>query len=119
MGSTGSLTEHRVREELTALQKWFVSHFQFEHFIDAIEEYVPDPTSAMVLEGFPDDGEYVITFLVNGEHLVTMEIDQQLRKTPEVVNHRTIKPTNHGLKRQDQIRLSIALAMNTEAGLWP
>ena len=56
---------------------------------------------------------------MNGEHLVTMEIDQQLRTPPEVINHRTIEATNHGLKRKDQIRLSVALAMNTEAGLRP
>ncbi len=115
MELTGSLTEQCVREELTATQQWFVSHPQFGQIINAIKEYVPNPKSAMALYWFPDNGEHVINILVNGEHLVTVEVDQQVRNPPKVLNHKTIEPTNHGLKRQDQIRLSVALTVKSEA----
>lgn len=102
----GSLTEEHAREELSALQRGFSSHPQFEHIVRVVGECVPDAVSVRAWGWFPDNDDDVFILLVDETHLIQIEASQEPGAEPKV---ESVTTTSCGLKRRDQIKLAVAL----------
>jgi len=110
----GSLTEEYAREELSALHRVFSSHPQFEHFVRIARECVPGAASVRAFSWFPDEEDDMVTLLVDDTHLIRMLVPPETGVEPELFS---VATTSRGLKRQDQIRLAVAVNFIPETKL--
>jgi len=104
----GTLTEKHAEEELAVLQRGFVCHPQFKHMMEIIREHIPDAVSARAYGWIPDNQDDVLTILVDDSHLIQIEVPGEREAEPKI---ESIVATAVGSKRQDQIKLAVALKL--------
>ena len=104
--------ESDFREELVSSHE---HHFLKNSRLKAILESHGYPTkNAYVLHHVPGQTEDFYTVLINGEYLVSMEIDRFNTSNSPVIQRVELKTYTKGLSRMHQVKFAVAKGLVSE-----
>lgn len=108
----GSKMESDFREELVSSNEFY---FLKNSRLKVVLESHGYPTkNAYVLHWVPDQTEDFYTVLINGEYLVSTEIDHFDTSINPVFEHLELKVYLKGLSRMHQVKLAVAKNLASE-----
>lgn len=107
----GTKTEHDIRNQLIKTHKALFNEEKNVR-LDTLREYFPGMKTAYILNSVPDQGEDIITFLIDNNVIAEIEIDRYDATVRPIVE---TKPFNeeyiNGLRKMSQITIAIALEL--------
>ncbi|WP_092211257.1 hypothetical protein [Desulfoluna spongiiphila] len=108
MKLTGSKMEEDFREELIKSHQHHFASKPCSKIKEVLEQNGHPTSRAYILHWTPDqDGDF-ITVLINGEYVVTTEIDHNDFSVTSSVDRYELKDYLKGLSRMNQVRLLVA-----------
>ena len=112
----GTTTEEAYRAELQSTRDYIFNTEDGRILYQSIMEKVEDFKTAYILDWIPDQGGDFFNLIVNGETLVSIEIEEEmdfLTKdiTKKVFSYesQSIKSYKKGLSKTNQIKLEVAI----------
>lgn len=105
----GTLTEQSFRKELQASKKHLFNDISMLRFRNTLKETIPAMKTAYTLYWIPEQGEDIITFLVDMDYVVTIELDRYDHAIAPIVSVDSIESLHTGLSKINQIRIAVAL----------
>jgi hypothetical protein len=105
----GTLTEQSFRKELLASKIHLFNDVSMRRFLNTLKETFPAMKTAYTLYWIPEQGEDIITFLVDMVYVVTIELDRYDHAITPIVNVDSIESLHKSLSRINQIRIAVAL----------
>lgn len=109
----GSKTEEEFREQLK--ESFFrLFHSDEKHkLLDALVQSYSQVKTAYILHWIPEQGEDLYTVLINNNIISYVEIEKEGVNAP-IVHSIELSEYKKGLKKNDQIRLAVALDLAEE-----
>ena len=104
----GSLMEENFRTELIRSHKYHFESGSSSKLKQVLEQNGHPTDKAYILHWIPDQGEDFFTILINGDYIVSTEIDRIAPSEPPNVERYELKDYLRGLSRMDQVRLLVA-----------
>lgn len=112
MKKVESLTDKKIKEELTLSKKYILENEKLSAFL---QKKFDSLSSAYILGHTPDQGEDFYTLLINTSTILTFELSRtDSDAIPENVNFISIDEYRKSLRgRQDIARLTLAIELTT------
>jgi hypothetical protein len=104
----GSVMEADFRKELVESHQYHFSASSKSRLKQILEKAGYSTERAYVLHWTPDQTEDIFTVLIDGEYLVSTEIDKFDFTTNSAIEREEIKSYIHGMSRMHQVRLAVA-----------
>ncbi|MCL6603147.1 MAG: hypothetical protein K6T94_09760 [Paenibacillus sp.] len=104
----GTMTEQSYREELIASKSHLFNDISMRSFLNIIRETFPVMKTAHVLSWTPDQGEDIISFLVDNHSVITIELDRYDKTIAPIVDVYPIEYWIKGLSKTFQIKIAVA-----------
>ncbi|WP_342480323.1 hypothetical protein NST07_24695 [Paenibacillus sp. FSL L8-0340] len=82
----GTMTEQAFREELSTSRTILFNDISMRRFLNIIREAFPAMKTAYILYWTPEQGEDIITFLVDIHSVIKIELDRYDLKTAPIVD---------------------------------
>ncbi|MBY0014022.1 hypothetical protein [Paenibacillus typhae] len=105
----GTLTEQSFRKELQASKKHLFNDVSMRRFLNTLKQTCPAMKTAYTLYWIPEQGEDIITFLVDMDYVVTIELDRYNHTIAPIVSVDPIESLHTGLSKINQIKIVVAL----------
>lgn len=105
----GTLTEQSFRKELMASKIHLFNDISMERFLNTLKQTCPAMKTAYTLYWIPEQGEDIITFLVDMDYAVTIELDRYDHAIAPIVSVDPIESLHKSLSKINQIRIAVAL----------
>ncbi|ETT46623.1 MULTISPECIES: hypothetical protein [unclassified Paenibacillus] len=105
----GTLTEQAYREELIASKFHLFNDMSRRRFLNIIRKTFPAMKTAYVLSWIPDQGEDIISFLVDTHSVIKIELDRYDNTVTPLVDVYPIEHWMKGLSKTFQIKILVAL----------
>lgn len=108
----GTKTEHDIREQLIGFHHRLFNAEEYVRILNILRDNFPDMKTAYLLYWVPEEGEDIMTFLINNNIITNIEMD---RYNPDVRPIIETKPFNDEyikrLRKMPQITLAVALEL--------
>ncbi|WP_438445395.1 hypothetical protein [Gorillibacterium sp. sgz5001074] len=104
----GTMTEQAYRKELIASKHHLFNDSSMRRFLNVIRETFPTMTTAHVLSWTPEQGEDIISFLVDTHSVITVELDRYEKTMAPIVEVYPIENWMKGLSKTFQIKIAVA-----------
>ncbi|AIQ16789.1 hypothetical protein H70357_09030 [Paenibacillus sp. FSL H7-0357] len=104
----GTMTEQSYREELIASKSHLFNDISMRRFLNIIRETFPVMKTAYVLSWTPDQGEDIISFLVDTHSVIKIELDRYDKTVAPIVDVYSIENWIKGLSKTFQIKIAVA-----------
>ena len=105
----GTITEQSHRGELQASRIRLFNDISMRRFLDIIRENFPAMKNAYMLYWIPEQGEDIITFLVDTHSVIMIELDRYDYEVAPIVEVYPIENLIKGLSKTNQIKIAVAL----------
>jgi hypothetical protein len=105
----GTLTEQAFRKELQASKARLFNDVSMLRFLNILKEAFPAMKTAYILYWIPEQGEDIITFLVDTDSLITIELDRYDYSVSPIVNVHPIECLCRGISKINQIKIAVAM----------
>ncbi|MGG4132081.1 hypothetical protein ABEW19_27885 [Paenibacillus illinoisensis] len=105
----GSLTEHAYRGELKSSKYYLFNDPSMSRFLDIIRTTFPTMNTAHILFWTPDQSEDIISFLINTDTVIKIELDRYDEAIEQIVDVYPIKSYLKGLSKIYQIKIAVAI----------
>lgn len=105
----GTRTEQAFRKELQASKVRLFNDVSMLRFLNILKEALPVMKTAYVLYWIPEQGEDIITFLVNIDSVITIELDRNDYSISPIVNVHPIECLFKGISKVNQIKIAVAM----------
>ncbi|WP_249899977.1 hypothetical protein [Paenibacillus sp. PK3_47] len=105
----GTMTEQKYREELTASKIHLFNDSAKRRYLDLIQKAFPEMKTAHVLSWIPEQGEDIISFLVDTHSVIKIELDRYDHSVSPVIEVYPIEKWMKNLSKTFQIQLAVAL----------
>ncbi|MDQ0887894.1 hypothetical protein QFZ81_002982 [Paenibacillus sp. V4I9] len=104
----GTLTEQAYREQLIASKSHLFNDLSMHRFLNIIRETFPAMKTAHVLSWTPEQGEDIISFLVDTYSVIKIELDRYDNTIAPIVDVYLIENWMKGLSKTFQIKIAVA-----------
>lgn len=105
----GTMTEQSYREELIASKSHLFNDMSMRRFFIIIKETFPGMKTAHVLFWTPEQGEDIISFLVDTHSVIKIELDRYDNTVTPIVDVYPLESWIKGLSKTFQIKIAVAL----------
>lgn len=105
----GTITEQAYRKELQASRIRLFDDISMRRFLNIIRETFPTMKTAYILYWTPEQGEDIITFLVDTHSVIEIELDRYDNKIAPIVEVYPIDNLIKGRSKTNQIKIAVAL----------
>ncbi|KKO51628.1 hypothetical protein [Paenibacillus sp. DMB20] len=105
----GTLTEQAYREELKNSKYYLFNDSSMRRFLDIIRRTFPAMKTAHILFWTPEQGEDIISFLVDTDTVIKIELDRSDEAIEPIVDVYPIEFYLKGLSKINQIKIAVAL----------
>ncbi|WP_246627757.1 hypothetical protein [Paenibacillus solanacearum] len=108
----GSKTEEDIRNQLLRSHKSLFQDEGRKRILSIVRTYFPEMKTAYIIAWTPDQGEDIITFLINNNIIADIEIDRIDTKIEPIIESKLLN-NNYikGLRKIPQITLAIAIEL--------
>lgn len=119
----GTMTEQSIRTELLRTREYIFSSKQGKLLHQTLLETFQKLRAAYILHWTPDESASYFTILVNGQTIISVEIEEEITKKwlmksikQRVVDlrHYSINEYKYGLSKINQIRLEVAMDLSNK-----
>jgi len=107
----GTITEQAYRKELQASRIRLFDDISMQRFLNIIKETFPSMKTAYILYWTPEQGEDIITFLVDTHSVINIELDRYDDKIAPIVDIYPIENLLRGRSKTNQIKIAVALEL--------
>jgi len=107
----GSKTEQEFREELIQSRKGIFGNGDNSNIKITLNSEFPNLVTAYVLHWTPEQCEDIYIILVNGAHLISVELDKEGTANP-IVEHLSLEEYKKSSSKINQIKLAVALDLS-------
>ncbi|WP_127529476.1 hypothetical protein [Paenibacillus kobensis] len=107
----GTLTEKTYRDELMASKSHLFNDLSMHRFLNIIRKTFPEMKTAHVLSWTPDQGEDIISFLVDTHSVIKIELNRYDNTISPIVDVYPIEIWMKGLSKTFQIKIAVAFEM--------
>ncbi|WP_342563162.1 hypothetical protein NST84_27090 [Paenibacillus sp. FSL R7-0345] len=106
----GTLTEQAFRKELQASKARLFNDISMLRFLHILKETFPAMKTAYILYWIPEQGEDIITFLVDTDSVITIELDRYDYSISPIVNVHPIEEyLCKGISKINQIKVAVSM----------
>ena len=105
----GTITEQSYRRELLATKYHLFHDISMLRFLEIIRENFPAMKAAHTLYWTPEQGEDIITFLVDNHSIIIIELDRYDNEIAPIVDVYPIENFIQGYSKTNQIKIAVAL----------
>lgn len=103
------MTEQAYRKELQSSRIRIFNDISMRRFLKIIRENFPEMKTAYILYWIPEQGEDIITFLVDIDTVITIELDRYDDQIAPIVEVCPLEDLIKGLSKTNQIKIAVAL----------
>ena len=103
-----SRTEQELRAQLIKSNHSLFNSENKQGLLKVIRKIYPQMRAAYIIDWIPEQGEDLYSILINDNIIAKIELDHDYVREP-IVEVLTIPEYLHGLRKQDQIQLAVAL----------
>ncbi|MBP1960839.1 hypothetical protein [Paenibacillus aceris] len=105
----GTMTEQAYRKTLIASKFHLFNDISMRRFLNIIKKTFPAMKTAHVLSWTPEQGEDIISFLVDTQTVIKIELDRYDDTIAPIVDVYPIEKWMKGLSKMYQIKIAVAL----------
>ncbi|WP_079914851.1 hypothetical protein [Paenibacillus sp. 32352] len=105
----GTITEQAYRRELQASRIRLFGDVSMRRFLEIIRDTFPVMKTAYILYWTPEQGEDIISFLVDTHSVIKIELDRYDDKIAPIVDVYPIENVIKGRSKTNQIKIAVAL----------
>lgn len=109
----GTITEQEYRKELQASKIRLFNDESMCRFLSIIKESFPAMKTAYILYWIPEQGEDIITFLVDTHSVITIELDRFDQQIDPIIEVYPVESLLKGRSKMHQIKIAVALDLAT------
>lgn len=109
-----TITEQQFRKELQASKIRLFNDTTMSRFLSIIKGTFPDIKTAYILYWIPEQGEDIITFLVDTHSVIEIELDRFNHKIDPIFEVYPLEWFIKGLSKWNQIKIAVALDLATK-----
>ncbi|MDG0813985.1 hypothetical protein [Cohnella rhizosphaerae] len=110
----GTITEQGYRKELQASKNRLFNDESTCRFLSIIKESFPAMKTAYILYWIPEQGEDIITFLVDTHSVITIELDRFDHQVEPIIEIYPFESLLKGFSKMHQIKIAVALDLATK-----
>lgn len=107
----GTITEQAYRRELQASRIRLFDDISMRRFLDIIKDTFPAMKTAYILYWTPEQGEDIISFLVDTHSVIKIELDRYDDKIAPIIDVYPIENLIKGRSKTNQIKIAVALEL--------
>ncbi|MBD3918349.1 hypothetical protein H8B09_06245 [Paenibacillus sp. PR3] len=107
----GTWTEQTYREQLIASKTRLFNDRDMRRFLSVIRETFPEMKTAYILYWIPEQGEDIITFLIDTHSIIDIELDRYDERIAPIMSVIPIENWSKGLSKTNQIKLAVAMEL--------
>ncbi|CAN7365729.1 hypothetical protein LJR153_002209 [Paenibacillus sp. LjRoot153] len=105
----GTITEQTYRKELQASKTRLFNDVSMQRFLSVIRETFPTMKTAYILYWIPEQGEDIISFLVDTQTVIQIELDRYDNKVAPIIDVYLLENLTKGFSKTNQIKIAVAL----------
>ena len=105
----GTKTEQDFRNELMRLKNLLYTDKSMSRFLNVLKENYPGMKSVLIMDWIPEQDEDIITFLVDTDTIVQIELDRFEIKAEPIISTNQVAETKKSLRKGSQIKLAVAI----------
>ncbi|MCZ8516933.1 hypothetical protein O9H85_32175 [Paenibacillus filicis] len=105
----GTMTEQASRKELQASRIRLFNDTSMRRFLNIISQTFPTMKTAYILYWTQEQGEDIITFLVDTHSVIMIELDRFDDEVAPIIDVYPIENLTKGLSQTSQIKIAVAL----------
>lgn len=105
----GSKTEQDFRNELIRLQTQLYNNKLLSKFLKVLQQRFPSMKSAFIIEWIPEQGEDIITFLVDTSTIAQIELERDELNAQPILSTNQVDEIKKNLRKWAQIKLAVAI----------
>ncbi|WP_271755149.1 hypothetical protein [Cohnella sp. JJ-181] len=109
----GTITEQEYRKELQAWKNRLFNDESMCRFLRIIKESFPGMKTAYILYWIPEQGEDIITVLVDTHSVITIELDRFNHQIDPIIEVYPFEALLKGRSKKHQIKIAVALDLAT------
>ena len=101
--------EQELREQLIKSNHTLFKDKEKRRLLEVIISHFPEMKTAYVIHWIPEQGEDIYKILINDNTIARIELDRYRDEAEPIVESQNISNYLHGLGKQNQIKLAVAL----------
>jgi len=105
----GSKLEQELREQLIKSNQVLFKSEGKSRLLEVIRSSFPEMKTAYIVHWIPEQGEDIYKLLINDRTIAEIELDRYKAETEPIVKSKDVSQYLHGLNKQNQIKLAVAL----------
>ncbi|OAS18655.1 hypothetical protein [Paenibacillus oryzisoli] len=105
----GTITEQAYRKELQASKIRLFNDVSMRRYLSIIRETFPTMETAYILYWIPEQGEDIISFLVDTQTVIQIELDRYDNEVVPIVDVYHLENWTKGFSKTNQIKIAVAL----------
>ncbi|GBG07985.1 hypothetical protein PAT3040_02550 [Paenibacillus agaridevorans] len=105
----GSKLEQEIREQLSISNQSLFESEEKRRLLEVIKSSFPEMRTAYIVNWIPEQGEDIYKILINDSIIADIELDRYSDDFEPIVESKDIPNYLHGLSKQNQIKLAVAL----------
>ncbi|KQL50025.1 hypothetical protein AN963_10250 [Brevibacillus choshinensis] len=105
----GSKIEQDIRSELINSHEALFTAKSEKRFLETLERHLPSMVTAYVLNWIPEQGEDILTYLVNIDTVAIIEINRVDQSVEPIVEILPLSEYKRGLSKIKQIKIAVAI----------
>ncbi|SDW22162.1 hypothetical protein [Paenibacillus sp. CF384] len=107
----GTMTEQAYREQLVASKSHLFNDISKRTFLKIIRETFPAMKTAHAVDWIPEQGEDIISYLVDTHSVIKIELDCYDKSVVPIVDVYPIEIWMKGLSKRSQIKIAVAIEL--------
>ena len=104
-----SKLEQELRDQLIKSNKVLFKSEVKSRLLEVIRSSFPEMKTAYIVHWIPEQGEDIYKLLINDRTIAEIELDRYKAETKPIVKSKDVSQYLHGLNKQNQIKLAVAL----------
>ncbi|WP_419886063.1 hypothetical protein [Paenibacillus sp. B-A-8] len=107
----GSKLEQELREQFIKSNQSLFKSEEKRRLLEVIRSSFSEMKTAYIVNWIPEQGEDIYMVLINDDLIAEIELDRYSDEVEPIVEFEAVSQYLHGLSKQNQIKLAVALEL--------